>query len=213
MSNLALDNIRKNVIYQNSIDIWTVVVPTIPGRVHSQEWVSETGWDQVPKQIVRLNTETELKGIGETARGVDVEIVAKGASLLIGRDPETIALRNIFRGRVDGSEDMVREADGDSSYDAFEMAVLDLVGHLVQVQDAGHGQRQGRKGNHDGKRPSHTHTHEQQHARDQERNLGDQGRVRECLERGNSRRFDNRGQYVTHDLLELRVGHEILHFL
>ena len=50
-----------------SIDIWTVVVPTIPGRVHSQEWVAETGWDQVPKQIVRLNTETELKGIGETA--------------------------------------------------------------------------------------------------------------------------------------------------
>lgn len=113
-----------------SIDIWTVVVPIIPGRVHSQEWVSETGWDQVPKQIVRLNTETELKGIGETARGVDVETVAKGASLLIGRDLETIALRNIFRGRVDGSEDMVREADGDSSYDAFEMAVLDLVGHM-----------------------------------------------------------------------------------
>ena len=34
-----------------SVDIWTVVVPTIPGRVHSPEWVPETGWDQVPKHI------------------------------------------------------------------------------------------------------------------------------------------------------------------
>ena len=51
-----------------SVDIWTVVVPTIPGRVHSPEWVAETGWDQMPKHIVRLQTDTELCGIGETGR-------------------------------------------------------------------------------------------------------------------------------------------------
>ena len=53
-----------------SIDVWTVVVPTIPGRVHSPEWVAKTGWDQVPKHILRLNTSTELTGIGETGRGM-----------------------------------------------------------------------------------------------------------------------------------------------
>ena len=52
-----------------SINVWTVVVPTIPGRVHSPEYVQETGWDQVPKQIVRLETDTEYYGIGEAGRG------------------------------------------------------------------------------------------------------------------------------------------------
>ena len=28
-----------------SINVWTVVVPTIPGRVHSPEYVPATGWD------------------------------------------------------------------------------------------------------------------------------------------------------------------------
>ena len=76
-----------------SIDIWTVVVPTIPGRVHSPEWVSDTGWDQVPKQILRLNTDTEHTGIGETGRGLAVDQVREGARLLLGTDPETLADR------------------------------------------------------------------------------------------------------------------------
>ncbi len=46
-----------------SVDIWTVVVPTIPGRVHSPEWVEETGWDQVPKHVVRLNTRPRMRWI------------------------------------------------------------------------------------------------------------------------------------------------------
>ena len=61
-----------------SVDIWTVVVPTIPGRVHSPEWVPETGWDQVPKHLVRLNTDTELVGLGETGRGMPVAQVREG---------------------------------------------------------------------------------------------------------------------------------------
>ncbi len=36
-----------------SVDLWTVVVPTIPGRVHSSEWVEESGGDQVPKNEAR----------------------------------------------------------------------------------------------------------------------------------------------------------------
>ena len=43
-------------------------MPTIPGRVHSPELGSETGWDQVPKPMIRLQTDTELTGIGETPR-------------------------------------------------------------------------------------------------------------------------------------------------
>ena len=110
-----------------SVDVWTVVVPTIPGRVHSPEWVPETGWDQVPKHILRLNTDTELYGIGETGRGVPLEQAREGAGLLLGRNPEAMTLQNIFQERSDGSEEMLRVGNG-PAYDAFEMAVYDLVG-------------------------------------------------------------------------------------
>jgi muconate cycloisomerase len=114
------------------VDIWTVVVPTIPGRVHSPEVVPETGWDQVPKHLVRLNTDTELAGIGETGRGVALEEVQQGARLLLGSDPEALCLRDIYavaEGRVlDGSERGVPSVGRGPAYSTFEMAILDLVG-------------------------------------------------------------------------------------
>jgi muconate cycloisomerase len=115
-----------------SIDIWTVVVPTIPGRVHSPEWVAETGWDQVPKHIIRLKTDSELVGIGETGRGVELDEVQKGARLLVGTSPDRICLRDIFavaEDRVlDGHERGVPSTGNGPAYQAFEMAILDLVG-------------------------------------------------------------------------------------
>jgi muconate cycloisomerase len=121
-----------------SVDIWTVVVPTIPGRVHSPEWVAETGWDQMPKHIVRLQTNTELCGIGETGRGVPLSDVQEGARLLLGQDPESLCLRDIYaagRGdELDGSERGVPGSVGTSpAYPAFEMAVLDLVGRARRL--------------------------------------------------------------------------------
>ena len=55
-----------------SIDIMTVVVPTIPGRVHSASF-GPAGWDQVPKHIIRLNTDEGIYGLGETSRGTPEE--------------------------------------------------------------------------------------------------------------------------------------------
>ena len=110
-----------------SVDIWTVVVPTISGRVHSPEWVPETGWDQVPKHLIRLNTDSELSGIGETDRGVPIEQVADGASRLLDKNPETLTLQDIFAEPADGSESMLEVGQG-PAYPAFEMAVFDLVG-------------------------------------------------------------------------------------
>ena len=110
-----------------SVDIWTVVVPTIPGRVHSPEWVPETGWDQVPKHLVRLNTDTELVGLGETGRGLPVAQVREGAARLLGRDPECLTLQDIFAARHDGTEELPTVGAG-PAYEAFEMAVFDLVG-------------------------------------------------------------------------------------
>ncbi|MDE0961510.1 MAG: hypothetical protein OSB73_00140 [Candidatus Latescibacteria bacterium] len=115
-----------------SVEIWTVVVPTIPGRVHSPECVPETGWDQVPKHILRLNTDTELIGLGEAGRGMSIEEVREGARLLLGKDPEALTLQNIYSNRFDGAETFPDIAKG-PAYDAFEMAVFDLVGHARQL--------------------------------------------------------------------------------
>ena len=109
-----------------SVDVWTVVVPTLPGRVHSSEMVSVVEWDVVPKQIVRLNTDTELYGLGESGRGQAIEDVRDGARRLLGDDPESVALQDLFRGCADEG-DPSRVGTG-PAYETFEMAVFDLVG-------------------------------------------------------------------------------------
>ena len=55
-----------------SIDIFTVVVPTIPGSVHSASF-GQAGWDEIPKQIIRLNSDEHVYGLGEAIRGTTVE--------------------------------------------------------------------------------------------------------------------------------------------
>ena len=111
-----------------AVDIWTVVVPTIPGRVHSPEWVPETGWDQVPKHIIRLRTDSELVGIGETGRGVEIALVREGAALLLGKDPDRLALQDIYGRCAEGETVGMGPA-----YEAFEIAVCDLVGKVRGV--------------------------------------------------------------------------------
>ncbi len=113
------------------VDIWTVVVPTIPGRVHSPEYVPETGWDKVPKHILRVSTDTELIGVGETGRGVPLEQVQQGARLLLGCDPEVLCLRDIFAVPLDrelAGAELSADVGTGPAYHAFEMAILDLVG-------------------------------------------------------------------------------------
>ncbi|MFT5087239.1 MAG: muconate cycloisomerase, partial [Planctomycetota bacterium] len=92
------------------------------------EWVPETGWDQVPKHIVRLRTDCDLIGLGETGRGVDIDLVRQGAALLVGKDPERLALQDIY-GRCGAGETV----GTGPAYDAFEIAVCDLVGKARAV--------------------------------------------------------------------------------
>ncbi len=112
-----------------SVDIWTVIVPTIPGRVNSPEWVPKTGWDELPKHIVRVNTDTEFYGIGESSRVVPVEQVQQGARLLLGKDPESLTFQNIYETRTDGLEETLAIGRG-PAYETFEIAIFDMVGRL-----------------------------------------------------------------------------------
>ena len=107
----------------SAVDIWTVVVPTIPGRVHSPEIVPETGWDRIPKHLIRLKTDCEFVGLGETGRGEQIQSVREGARYFLGADPERIPLQDIFQNYQSG----VSFGTG-PVYEAFEMALCDLVG-------------------------------------------------------------------------------------
>ena len=134
-----------------SIDIFTVVVPTIPERVHSESF-GAAGWDEIPKQIIRLNTDEGVYGLGEALRGTTIETIQERFGELEGRDPLKLSLQNVFveaalnRGSVAGLSDAVPSEDGTHAlrgtrdweslggwgakpgYEAFEMAIFDVVG-------------------------------------------------------------------------------------
>ena len=115
-----------------SIDLWTVEVPSIPGRVNSPEWVPKVQWDELPKHMIRLNTDTEFYGIGETSRVISIEDTRAGAAKILGRDPEQMTLQNLYEDRSDGEEKSL-EVGGGPAYHAFEIAVFDLMGRIRNV--------------------------------------------------------------------------------
>jgi muconate cycloisomerase len=112
-----------------SADVWTVVVPTIPGRVNSTELEPKVRWDELPKHIIRLNTDSDLHGLGETSRGVPIEDVREGTLKVLGRDPNGMTVQNIYEDRADGEEENLDVGRG-PAYPTFEMAVLDLMGKI-----------------------------------------------------------------------------------
>lgn len=119
-------------------DIWTVVVPARTGTVNSEAFGPPT-WDHIPKHIIRLRTDDGMYGIGETGRGCSRASVESGAARLVGLDPLTIPLQEIpLAPGGDASPRPGREYEGlygpghsNPAYDAFEMALFDLVGRAL----------------------------------------------------------------------------------
>jgi muconate cycloisomerase len=94
-----------------------VIVPMKPGTVNSPQW-GKAGFDEVPKFIIKIHTDEGIYGIGETYRGVTAEAVDAGSASLIGADPMAMNLNNLPIPR-------------NGAYDAFEIAIFDLVGKAV----------------------------------------------------------------------------------
>jgi muconate cycloisomerase len=120
-----------------STDIWTVVVPTIPGRVHSACY-GPAGWDEVPKQIIRINTDEGFYGLGETSRGVPLDAVQHLAADIAGMDPRVMRIQQLpaCASLEEASAGHLYDrwweyqAAGPTwpGYEALEMAILDLLG-------------------------------------------------------------------------------------
>lgn len=125
-----------------STDIWTVVVPTIPGKVTSEVY-GPPGFDQVPKHIIRLNTDGGYYGIGETRRGCPKGAVEELAQALEGKDPRQILFQQIpatepvetdAKRASHGTRWWEWQAAGPTwpAYGAFEMAIFDLLGRIFE---------------------------------------------------------------------------------
>ena len=123
-----------------STDIWTVVVPTITGRVQSAKF-GPSGWDEVPKHIIRINTDEGVYGLGETGRGAPLEAVQRMAAQIQGLDPRQMTLQQLPAiGSLDAKPvdhyDPNRWWEGAeagptwSGYEALEMAIIDLLGRV-----------------------------------------------------------------------------------
>jgi muconate cycloisomerase len=119
-------------------DVWTVVVPSLPGTVNSAAFGPAT-WDRVPKHLVRLRTDDGVYGLGETGRGCPRGAVEGAAAQLVDRDPLAVPLQDLplapatpeaaRPGR--GFEGLHGPGRSNPAYDAFEMALFDLVGRAL----------------------------------------------------------------------------------
>lgn len=121
-----------------SVDVWEVVVPTIPGTVHSPEF-GAAGWDEVSKHVIRLTSDDGLTGIGETYRGVPRAAVDECAGQLLGADPLKLPLQYVLQtaprseARRHGRAWETLHCQPNAAHDAFEMALFDLVGKRLGV--------------------------------------------------------------------------------
>jgi muconate cycloisomerase len=122
-----------------AIDIWTVVVPAIPERVNSPEY-GPARWDEIEKHVFRLHTDAGISGLGEAKRGASIAQVRAAFEQLKGRDPMELSLQNVFVDRspsrsTQGPRDWesLGSGAGGPAYDAFEIAVYDIVGQMLEL--------------------------------------------------------------------------------
>ncbi|MBI1925638.1 hypothetical protein HYR99_15460 [Candidatus Poribacteria bacterium] len=121
------------------IDVWTVVVPVFPEAVHSEEYGGYPEWAKVPKQIIQVHTDEGISGIGETGRGQSATAVIQAAEQLKGRDVMQMCLQNVFRTEpLKPTPEAPNEWEMNlgpypAGYEAFEMAIFDLIGKRMGV--------------------------------------------------------------------------------
>ncbi len=106
------------------VEAFTVQVPSKPVSWHSPEF-GPTGWDVASLVVFKLHTDAGIYGLGEVARGISVDRALTYSKGFIGLDPLAINLQDLPIG------DYFDRAPG--IYQAYEMAIFDLVGKIKQL--------------------------------------------------------------------------------
>ena len=118
----------------HSIKATEVVVPAKPGSLNSEEVIDKdaafaqkflTGerWTEFanqPKWILEITLKNGLTGIGETYRSASKELLYEGMQTFVGQDVLKLNWRRL-------------PVNDQRIYEAFETAVLDVVGKLLNV--------------------------------------------------------------------------------
>lgn len=117
-----------------SIEAVEVIVPARPGSLNSDDvhdndtafakrHLTGSSWTEFanqPKWIISITLNNGLTGIGETYRSASPEKIKEAVALLTGKDVLTLNWRRL-------------PIEDQRIYEAFETAVLDLVGKLLNV--------------------------------------------------------------------------------
>ena len=120
-----------------TVDLWTVVVPSIPGRVNSEKY-DRRDFSEIPLTVMRINTDEGLYGVGEFSRGFPLDQIEAATKRLIGLNPLQMIPQELPEtGSLDAKNAAHHynrwwesEAGGPTwgAYDTIEMAIFDLLG-------------------------------------------------------------------------------------
>ncbi|MEO6283364.1 MAG: mandelate racemase/muconate lactonizing enzyme family protein [Dyadobacter sp.] len=117
-----------------SIKATEVIVPAKPGSLNSdrvldkdtafaKKFMTGESWTEFanqPKWIIEITLQNGLTGVGETYRSASPELIKAGMDVFVGQDILKLNWRRL-------------PVNDQRIYEAFECAVLDLVGKLLQV--------------------------------------------------------------------------------
>ncbi|WAC10164.1 mandelate racemase/muconate lactonizing enzyme family protein [Dyadobacter pollutisoli] len=117
-----------------SIKATEVIVPAKPGSLNSEmvldkdtafakKFMTGESWTEFanqPKWIIEMTLQNGLTGVGETYRSASPDLIEASMEVLVGQDILKLNWRRL-------------PVNDQRIYEAFECAVLDLVGKLLQV--------------------------------------------------------------------------------
>lgn len=107
-----------------AVEMYTLRVPIWSGSWHSPEF-GPAEWDEPSLVLLRVLTDAGLVGLGEVMRGIPANVVERYVPQVIGLDPLAVNLQAL---PIGGYFD---KAPG--IYEAFEMAVYDIVGKAREI--------------------------------------------------------------------------------
>ena len=109
---------KKERLTITQVDLHKIVVPMKPDIAADPELAEAISFDQVPKMVMKIHTDSGITGIGETGRGEKWAGVERNADFLKGKQVFDFNLTRL-------------NLPDPAGYAAFEMALYDIVGKAV----------------------------------------------------------------------------------